>query len=107
VLIAQDYSLADDEAHLRILLPYFHDPRYIRIHNKPLFLVYFASRFPDPRATTALWRQLGFWVQAGLLLVGGLLSLGTLVLPILGAVATLAGIALVVSRLRQPRMASA
>ena len=55
----------------------------------------------------ALWRQLGFWFQVGVLLVGGLLSLGTLVLPILGAVATLVGIALVVSRLRQPRMASA
>jgi lipopolysaccharide biosynthesis protein len=58
VLIAQHYSLADDEAHLRALLPYFHDPRYIRIHNKPLFLVYRASRLPDSRATTALWRQL-------------------------------------------------
>ena len=58
VLIAQHYSLAEDEAHLRALLPYFHDPRYIRIHNKPLFLVYCASRLPDPRATTALWRQL-------------------------------------------------
>ena len=58
VLIAQHYSLADDEAHLRALLPYFHDPRYIRIHNKPLFLVYRASALPDPRATTALWRQL-------------------------------------------------
>ena len=58
VLIAQHYSLADDEAHLRALLPYFYDPRYIRIHNKPLFLVYRASRLPDLRATTALWRQL-------------------------------------------------
>jgi lipopolysaccharide biosynthesis protein len=58
VLIAQNYSLADDEAHLLALLPYFHDPRYIRIHNKPLLLVYRASRLPDPRATTTLWRQL-------------------------------------------------
>lgn len=58
VLISQHYSLADDEAHLLALLPYFHDSRYIRIHNKPLFLVYRASALPDPRATTSLWRQL-------------------------------------------------
>jgi len=58
VLIAQHYSLADDEAHPRALLPYFHDPRFIRIHNKPLFLVYRASNLPHPRATTELWRQL-------------------------------------------------
>ena len=57
-LIAQHYSFADDEAHLLTLLPYFHDPRYIRIHNKPLFLVYRTSALPDPRATTALWRRL-------------------------------------------------
>lgn len=59
------------------------------------------------RLAIALWRQLGFWFQVGLLLVGGLLSLATLVLPILGAAATLVGLTLVVSRLRQPRMASA
>lgn len=58
VLIAQHYSLADDQAHLLALLPYFQDPRYWRIHNKPLFLVYRASALPDPRATTSLWRQL-------------------------------------------------
>jgi hypothetical protein len=58
VLIAQHYSLADAEAHLRDLLPYFHDPRYIRIYNKPLFLVYRASNLPHPRATTEHWCQL-------------------------------------------------
>ena len=58
VLIAQHYSPDDDDAHLRALLPYFHDPRYIRIQNKPLFLVYQASSLPDPPATTAIWRQL-------------------------------------------------
>ena len=59
------------------------------------------------RLAIALWRQLGFWFQVGVLLVGGLISLATLVLPILGAAATLVGLTLVVSRLRQPRMASA
>jgi len=59
VLIAQQYSPADDLAHIQALLPYFHDRRYIRIQNKPLFLVYRSSALPDTRATTTLWRQLG------------------------------------------------
>lgn len=57
VLIAQQYSPADDLAHIQVLLPYLHDPRYIRIENKPLFLVYRSTALPDPRATTTLWRQ--------------------------------------------------
>jgi lipopolysaccharide biosynthesis protein len=57
VLIGQHYSLADDEAHLHALIPYFKDSRYIQIDNKPLFLVYHTSRLPDPLATTALWRH--------------------------------------------------
>lgn len=57
VLIAQHYSPADDLVHIQVLLPYFHYPRYIRIQNKPLFLVYRSSALPDPRATITLWRQ--------------------------------------------------
>jgi len=57
VLIGQRYSPSDDLAHIQAILPYFRDPRYIRIQNKPLFLVYRSSQLPDPRATTTLWRQ--------------------------------------------------
>jgi lipopolysaccharide biosynthesis protein len=57
VLIAQHYSQADDLAHIQALLTFFHDPRYIRIRNKPLFLVYRSSALPDSLATTTLWRQ--------------------------------------------------
>ena len=57
-LITQNYSLADDEAHLLALLPYFRDPRYIRVNNKPLFLVYRASQLPEPQDTTTLWRRI-------------------------------------------------
>jgi lipopolysaccharide biosynthesis protein len=57
VLIAQHYSDADDLAHLRHLAPALADPRYLRVDGKPLFLVYRASRLPDPRRTTDLWRN--------------------------------------------------
>jgi len=58
VLISQKYSTEDDEAHFMTLLPYFKDPRYIRIQNKPLFIVYRASRLIDSFTTTSLWRRL-------------------------------------------------
>jgi len=57
VLIEQTYSPADDAQHIRELLPAFADERYIRVQGKPLFLVYRASRLPDPRRTTEQWRR--------------------------------------------------
>ena len=56
VLISQNYCISDDLEHFKALLPFFEDHRYIRIENKPLFLVYRASHLPDPLATTSLWR---------------------------------------------------
>src|SRR5215472_10557960 len=40
VLQAQEYSLADDQAHIRWLLPALKDRRAIRIDGKPVFIVY-------------------------------------------------------------------
>ncbi len=57
VLIAQKYSEEDDRAHIRWLLNVFRDRRYIRVGNKPLILIYRANQLPDPRRTTALWRE--------------------------------------------------
>jgi lipopolysaccharide biosynthesis protein len=57
VLIGQTYSENDDRAHLHELVPYFLDPRYIRIDGKPIFLVYRASKLPNPLATTSTWRE--------------------------------------------------
>jgi lipopolysaccharide biosynthesis protein len=57
VLIRQQYSADDDREHIRALFPAFEDDRYIRIDCKPVFLVYRASRLPDPRATTETWRE--------------------------------------------------
>lgn len=57
VLVSQQYSRADDRTHIRWLARVFSDPRYIRIDDRPLFLVYRASHLPDVVSTTALWRE--------------------------------------------------
>jgi glycosyltransferase involved in cell wall biosynthesis len=56
VLQEQTYSPDDDVAHVRALLRAFADPRYLRVEDKPLFLVYQARDLPDPRATVDRWR---------------------------------------------------
>jgi lipopolysaccharide biosynthesis protein len=57
VLLEQHYCEADDLAHIRALIPLFFDRRYIRVEDRPLFLVYQALRLPNPRETTAAWRR--------------------------------------------------
>lgn len=57
VLLEHKYGPADDLAHIRSLIPLFHDRRYIRVMDRPLFLVYRASKFPEPQKTTELWRR--------------------------------------------------
>jgi len=57
VLVGQKYSDADDIRHLHYLLNFFEDTRYIRIDDRPLFLVYRANRMPDARRTTDTWRS--------------------------------------------------
>ena len=57
VLIEQRYSAADDLAHIQSLIPLFHDRRYIRVGERPLFLVYCASKLPEPEKTTEVWRR--------------------------------------------------
>lgn len=57
VLLKQNYGPDDDLNHIRSLIPAFKDSRYIRVHNKPLFLVYRAELLPNPKETAAIWRQ--------------------------------------------------
>ncbi len=56
VLMPQEYSDADDLAHIRWLCTAFADERYIRIDGRPLMLVYRPALLPDPRRTTDRWR---------------------------------------------------
>jgi len=64
ILIEQSYSEEDDRRHIRWLANAFQDKRYIKVGEKPLFLVYRARRMPDPVKTTSIWRdearKLGF-----------------------------------------------
>ncbi len=57
ILLEQRYSPTDDLAHIRTLIPLFHDHRYIRVADRPLLLVYRASQFPEPQKTTETWRR--------------------------------------------------
>jgi hypothetical protein len=57
ILLKQTYSLEDDLDHIRWLMKAFADPRYIRVHGRPLFLVYKPFDFPDPVRTTETFRS--------------------------------------------------
>ncbi len=56
ILIAQNHSPEDDVAFFEDILPALKDPRYIRIDDKPLLIVYRASLLPDASATAERWR---------------------------------------------------
>lgn len=64
VLIAQHYSERDDIDFIAHVSRYFSDERYIRVHGKPLLLVYRLDLLPDPRATVARWRR--FCLERGI-----------------------------------------
>ena len=55
--LAQAYSLADDLEHARWLARAFAAPRYVRIGNRPVFLVYRPRDLPSPRRTTDTIRR--------------------------------------------------
>jgi hypothetical protein len=58
MLIEQVYPGWDDHAaHFDWLLRAFSDRRYIRIDQKPVFLVYKPDDIPDVRAVMAFWRE--------------------------------------------------
>jgi lipopolysaccharide biosynthesis protein len=57
LLIEQSYSEADDVAHMKYLCEhFFSDKRYIRVDNKPVFVVYRPQLFPDIAQTLQSWR---------------------------------------------------
>lgn len=61
ILIEQNHSEEDDLSFIKYISKYMRDPRYIRINNKPLLLVYRPSLLPSAKATAARWRD---WCSA-------------------------------------------
>ena len=57
ILIAQKHSPEDDLAFISHVARYLRDPRYIRIDDKPLLLVYRPSVLPSARETAHRWRS--------------------------------------------------
>ena len=57
VLMPQNYSLEDDERHIRSLLPIFKDKRYFKHQGRPVFIVYRSEQLPDPERTVEIWRH--------------------------------------------------
>lgn len=57
VLIEQQYSLDDDREHIRYLIDFFKDKRYITINGNPVLLVYRSELHPDIINATEIWRE--------------------------------------------------
>ena len=59
ILIEQFYSEEDDIAHMEYLCTnVFADPRYIRINNRPFFVIYRPELFPNIKNTIKTWREI-------------------------------------------------
>jgi lipopolysaccharide biosynthesis protein len=58
IIIEQTYSHDDDTKHFEYLLQYFKDPRYIRVNNKPVFVIYNSAKIPDIKQTISTWRRM-------------------------------------------------
>ena len=57
VLIEQSYSAKHDRQLINDLAPIFRDRRYLRVNDRPLFLVYRANLLPSPRDTARRFRE--------------------------------------------------
>jgi hypothetical protein len=59
ILIEQTYPGREDSTrHFHALLQAFHDPRYIRVRGKPLFVIFNPSELPRPSEFIELWQSL-------------------------------------------------
>jgi glycosyltransferase involved in cell wall biosynthesis len=60
ILMVQQYSESDDISFIEHMSKYLRDPRYIRIDNKPLLIIYRPSLFPSMNKTAQRWR---YWCK--------------------------------------------
>ncbi len=57
ILLEQNYSEEDDRNHIKHLIPYFKDKRYITVNEKPLFIFYKPDLFPNMKRTIDIFRK--------------------------------------------------
>ncbi|MGH1541892.1 MAG: glycoside hydrolase family 99-like domain-containing protein [Arenicella sp.] len=57
VLIEQNHTPEDDINFIKEAQRFFDDPRYIRVDDKPLLMVYNPTLLPDAAATAKRWRD--------------------------------------------------
>ncbi len=57
ILMKQDYSDYDDIEHIKDLIRFFKDPRYICVNGKPVFIIYKPFLLPNPEQTARRWRK--------------------------------------------------
>ena len=57
VLLRQKYLPEDDLNFIKSVVPFFHDPRYIRHDSAPFLIVYQPQHLPDPLNSVKLWRE--------------------------------------------------
>lgn len=57
ILIAQKYRPEDDVEFIKSIIPFFRDPRYIRVNGAPLLIVYRPQHLPDSRKSISVWRE--------------------------------------------------
>jgi lipopolysaccharide biosynthesis protein len=81
VLLRQEYDHDDDRNHIRSHFTAFEDDRYIRIDNKPLFLVYRIGLLPDPQRTAEIWREEALNAGIGEIFLASVDSIGRRLTP--------------------------
>jgi len=57
MLMCQSYNFDDDKNHIKHLISYFKDERYIKVNGKPVFVIYRPKFFPDIKETIKIWRE--------------------------------------------------
>lgn len=57
ILIKQDYSDEDAREHIKWLIPYLKDSRYIKIDNKPVIAIYRSTIIPNIKKMLEIWRE--------------------------------------------------
>ncbi len=57
ILMGQDYEKVPAEAFIEDVLEFLADPRYLRIHGKPVLAVYRPTQMPNFPAVLKVWRE--------------------------------------------------